>query len=31
MEVNLPTKTGNLGIAALSAVSACNAKLNNRR
>ena len=26
-EVNLPTKTGNLGIAALSAVSACNAKL----
>ncbi len=26
-EVNLPTKTVNLGIAALSAVSACNAKL----
>lgn len=26
-EVNLPTKTANLGIAALSAVSACNAKL----
>lgn len=26
-EVNLPTKTNNLGIAALSAVSACNAKL----
>jgi hypothetical protein len=26
-EINLPTKTGNLGIAALSAVSACNAKL----
>ena len=26
-EINLPTKTGNLGIAAISAVSACNAKL----
>ena len=26
-EINLPTKTANLGIAALSAVSACNAKL----
>lgn len=26
-EINLPTKTSNLGIAALSAVSACNAKL----
>ena len=26
-EINLPTNTGNLGIAAISAVSACNAKL----
>jgi hypothetical protein len=26
-EINLPTKTGNLGIAAISAISACNAKL----